>query len=457
MQLQSLLSFAATPAPASNTPAASTVAASGGFGIMVEDIVRTLGAGLGLQPGTGQPGDGGISAPDADDAALAGMMQAMGLVTPMTIPVTATMVQTAPMAAGDGALDGPGVTAPTLAGGAAGLSRAMAPTPVTPETGGGAAVDAALTAPGEAVLSAMAGPVAGAPAAGVTTGADGVGGAVGDAMAPAFPTAAAMPIISSPSATKGAQTDQPPSADPVPPPTATALEGPVTAGPQTGPGWRQPAGSKNTATPSGETKSAATMPADLRTSAFPAVSGDLSAGAPAPVPAVPVDGAVPTGSPEAASILPRVGAVHAAAVAHAPVTAQGSAGLQLVGRIEQAVAKEQTTLTVQLDPEHLGRVEVKLELQDGRVTAMIAAEKPATLDLLQRDARLIERTLQQGGLQMQPDGLQFSLREGGGQWTLPDQGRRGAQLYGQQAQADLRPDPLTPVPFRTDSLVDIQI
>lgn len=451
MQLQSLLSFAATPAPAGNTPAASTVAASGGFGIMVEDIVRTLAAGMALQPGTGQPGDGGASAPDADGAALAGMMQAMGLVTPMTVPVTATMVQTAPMAAGDAALDGVGVAAPALAGGAGGLSQALTPAPGTPETGA-AAVDAVLTAPGEAVLSAMAGPVAGAPTAGVTVGADGVGGAVGDAMAPAFPAAATMPIMSSPSAAKGAQTDPPPSADPVPPPTAPALEGPVTAGPQTGPVWRQPAGSKNTATPSGETKSA-----DLRTSAFPAVSGDLSAGAPAPAPAVPVDGAVPTGSPEAASILPRAGAVHAAAVAHAPVTAQGSAGLQLVGRIEQAVAKEQTTLTVQLDPEHLGRVEVKLELQDGRVTAMIAAEKPATLDLLQRDARLIERTLQQGGLQMQPDGLQFSLREGGGQWTLPDQGRRGAQLYGQQAQADLRPDPLTPVPFRTDSLVDIQI
>lgn len=455
MQLQSLLSFAATPAPAGNTSAASTVAAPGGFGIMVEDIVRTLAAGMALQPGTGQPGDGGASAPVADDAALAGIMQAMGLVTPMTVPVTATMVQTAPMATGDGTLDGPGVTAPTLAGGAGGLSRAMAPTP--PDAGDAAAVDAALTAPGDAVLSAMAGPVVGAPADGVTVGADGVGGVVRDAMAPAFPAAAAMPIMSSPSAAKGAQTDQPPLADPVPPPTAAALEGPVTAGPQTGPGWRQPAGSKNTATPSGETKSAATMPADLRTSAFSAVSGDLSAGASAPALAVPVDGAVPTGSPEAASILPRAGAVHAAADVHAPVTAQGSAGLQLVGRIEQAVAKEQTTLTVQLDPEHLGRVEVKLELQDGRVTAMIAAEKPATLDLLQRDARLIERTLQQGGLQMQPDGLQFSLREGGGQWTVPDQGRRGAQLYGQQVQADPRPDPLTPVSFRTDSLVDIQI
>lgn len=60
--------------------------------------------------------------------------------------------------------------------------------------------------------------------------------------------------------------------------------------------------------------------------------------------------------------------------------AQGSAGLQLVGRIEQAVAKEQLTLTVQLDPEHLGRVEVRLELQDGRVTAMIAAERQSLAD-----------------------------------------------------------------------------
>ena len=133
-------------------------------------------------------------------------------------------------------------------------------------------------------------------------------------------------------------------------------------------------------------------------------------------------------------------------------------GAQLTARIEQAVSDGQTTVTVQLDPEHLGRVEVTLEMQDGRLTAMIAAERPATLDLLQKDARLIERALTQGGMQVQPDGLQFSLREGGNQqWAQADQGRRGLMSYGQQVQAEPALNPLAPSVSRSDSLVDIQI
>lgn len=135
-----------------------------------------------------------------------------------------------------------------------------------------------------------------------------------------------------------------------------------------------------------------------------------------------------------------------------------SPAAQLTGRIEQAVSEGQTTLTVRLDPEELGRVEVKLELQDGRVTASIAAERPATLDLLQRDARLLERAVQQSGLQLSDAGMQFSLREGGGQWAEAQGGqRRGGNAYG-AAATEPAADPLSPVAvYQSDSLVDIQI
>ena len=131
---------------------------------------------------------------------------------------------------------------------------------------------------------------------------------------------------------------------------------------------------------------------------------------------------------------------------------------QLVARIEQAVSNGQTTLTVHMDPDHLGRVEVKLEMKDGKVTALISAERPATLDMLLRDARMIERAMEQGGMQVQPDGLQFSLRDGsGGPWAEAGQGRRGTRLYGQQAEADLATNPLSPPSVASDSLVDIHI
>ncbi len=134
-----------------------------------------------------------------------------------------------------------------------------------------------------------------------------------------------------------------------------------------------------------------------------------------------------------------------------------SPAAQLTGRIEQAVSEGRTTLTVRLDPEALGRVEVKLELQDGRVTAHIAAERPATLDLLQRDARLLERAVEQGGLQLSGGGLQFSLRDGAGQWAEAQAGnRRGGLAYG-MAAAEPVTDPLSPALYTSDSLVDIQI
>ncbi|WP_173012503.1 flagellar hook-length control protein FliK [Niveispirillum sp. SYP-B3756] len=138
-------------------------------------------------------------------------------------------------------------------------------------------------------------------------------------------------------------------------------------------------------------------------------------------------------------------------------TSHLSPAAQLTGRIEQAVSEGRTTLTVRLDPEALGRVEVRLEMQDGRVTASIAAERPATLDLLQRDSRLLERAVEQGGLQLSGGGLQFSLREGAGQWAEAQAGnRRGGLAYG-MAAAEPAADPLSPAPYTSDSLVDIQI
>ncbi|HYD97786.1 MAG TPA: flagellar hook-length control protein FliK [Alphaproteobacteria bacterium] len=68
-------------------------------------------------------------------------------------------------------------------------------------------------------------------------------------------------------------------------------------------------------------------------------------------------------------------------------------------------------MTVQLTPHDLGRIEIKLEFgQDGRVSASVMADKPQTLDLLQRDARGLERALQDAGLRTDSGALSFNLR-----------------------------------------------
>jgi flagellar hook-length control protein FliK len=84
---------------------------------------------------------------------------------------------------------------------------------------------------------------------------------------------------------------------------------------------------------------------------------------------------------------------------------------QISMQIAKAVPGRIDRLVVQLEPAALGRVEVRLKFQrNDQVSAVIAAERPDTLDALQRDARLLERSLHQAGLRLDGDGLTFSLK-----------------------------------------------
>jgi len=94
---------------------------------------------------------------------------------------------------------------------------------------------------------------------------------------------------------------------------------------------------------------------------------------------------------------------------------------QVFVQLTKAVQNGQNKITVQLRPEELGRVEVKLDIGgDGRVKAMVMADKPETLDLLQKDSRVLERALQEAGLKTDNNSLSFNLhgKEGNGQAYL---------------------------------------
>lgn len=84
---------------------------------------------------------------------------------------------------------------------------------------------------------------------------------------------------------------------------------------------------------------------------------------------------------------------------------------QIKVHITRAAKAGLDRVTIQLRPEDLGRIEIKLEMfQDGKVKATIAADNPATLELLQKDARGMERALQDAGLRADANDLEFSLR-----------------------------------------------
>jgi len=70
---------------------------------------------------------------------------------------------------------------------------------------------------------------------------------------------------------------------------------------------------------------------------------------------------------------------------------------------------------IRLDPPELGRIEVRLKVdRDGQVSSHLIADRADTLALLRRDQTGLERALQDAGLKTTGDGLQFSLRDQGG-------------------------------------------
>ncbi len=85
---------------------------------------------------------------------------------------------------------------------------------------------------------------------------------------------------------------------------------------------------------------------------------------------------------------------------------------QVSVNIQKAIKEGADRITIQLRPAELGRIDVKIEVAgDGRTLVHVVADRSDTLDLLQRDARDLARSLQDAGLRADAGNLQFSLRE----------------------------------------------
>jgi flagellar hook-length control protein FliK len=66
---------------------------------------------------------------------------------------------------------------------------------------------------------------------------------------------------------------------------------------------------------------------------------------------------------------------------------------------------------IRLDPPDLGRIDVRIDLDGDRAALKLTVEKSETLDLLQRDARALERALTQAGFNGDRPNLEFALRQ----------------------------------------------
>ena len=82
-----------------------------------------------------------------------------------------------------------------------------------------------------------------------------------------------------------------------------------------------------------------------------------------------------------------------------------------------------TNISLRLDPPGLGRVEVEMTFaKDKTMKAVVIAEKPETYMMLQRDAQVLERALQDAGLDAD-SGLSFELAQDGS--FFDDHNQRG--------------------------------
>jgi flagellar hook-length control protein FliK len=176
----------------------------------------------------------------------------------------------------------------------------------------------------------------------------------------------------------------------------------------------QPQTAKN----DGKTEAKASATAELNAASLVSKEPATATGkAPEPAPQSQTTAPAPSASPDATTPMKAADPASAMARADAPVPLQAVA--VEIGMRAMRGSKE---FSIRLDPEDLGRIDIKLEISEaGQVQAKLTVERVETLQLLQRDAKTLERAFDQAGLKTNPDGLQFSLRDPG------QQGRQGAQ------------------------------
>jgi hypothetical protein len=143
--------------------------------------------------------------------------------------------------------------------------------------------------------------------------------------------------------------------------------------------------------------------------------------------------------------------------AHPAPRLVAEAGHQIALRVARATEQRIETISVDLRPPELGRVEVRLSFRDGAVhQVVVSADRPETFQSFAQDRGLIEQQLQRAGIELGMGGLE--LRHGGSGGRDAEAGAEPARPEGATAEAEPEAEIAAPVQHRgraLDSLVDI--
>ncbi len=385
------------------------------------------------QTGAATPGDGGVATDPIPDAALASAALAAGGAplpgtgakpAPATRPAPTSRAGIAPAGptpASDAAVVAAGAGAPTTAPIATPVSGAAATAQPDPLAVATTTLDS-LADPAESAPNPRGAATTTAQAAGAPPTAPGFAAAVAaqqvQADMPAAAVAGTAPVLDG----DAPQTDGLSTAVPTGP---AAGSNDATADSDAGsqPGQARiapaaPGGATPVPAPNAQVALATAAAAEA-----PSAADAPNAGGARLEPAVAAFGRGGTGS---------TGGTAAGASATAGLAAKTAAAQpieqQVALHVQKAVRDGVDRIRIQLTPQDLGRVEVRLEFHDdGKFHARISAERSETLDLLQRDVRSLERALQDAGVKTDSGSLSFDFR-GRGQQDGPAQGTRPAAL-----------------------------
>jgi hypothetical protein len=204
---------------------------------------------------------------------------------------------------------------------------------------------------------------------------------------------------------------------------------------------------------------AATTPQPTPTPPEARLAPELPPGSPPPTAAAPPPGMAPTPPAEAVAVPPPP----APTLAPVAVTRSEAAPPQPPHRLPMSEAAQQVaqhavtaaadgveSISVDLRPPELGRVELRLTFQDGTVQVAMAAERSDAFEALRQDRASLEQQMQQAGLQLGTGGLDLQhgrLPRPAPEAAVTPRWTAGAAEPAEEADAARPP--------RSDSLIDL--
>jgi flagellar hook-length control protein FliK len=139
-----------------------------------------------------------------------------------------------------------------------------------------------------------------------------------------------------------------------------------------------------------------------------------------------------------------------------------SVAQQVAISLSQAAKTGDDHIQIQLQPADLGAIDVKLNVgHDGRVMAVLSADRSDTLNLLRQDASSLTQALRDAGLQADNSSLSFNLRGGGSNFDQ-QAAQSGYRSAGASASTSAIDDPgadlsAAPVLRRHSGSLDIHV